>query len=325
MGEGVRGGTDTMPTVTSTRVLEDSDIEEVLELMKVSLGEPPLLERTPGLFRWKHVDNPFGRSIGLVAEEKGRIVGLRTFMRWNLVTPEGGSLRCIRAVDTATHPDHQRRGIFQRLTEEAVEIARDDDVDMIFNTPNAKSKPGYLKMGWQEVGPIGAMVRPSLSMMRGRQGTDDVADGYMRRPEPAVLTGLGDREPRGLRTARSPEYLEWRFTAHPSARYFTSRNTTGTAVLRPNLRNGRRELVVADLFGSPASAARAATHSAKGSYLATWFSVGSPERVAVMRRGVLPVPGLTALTLVMRPLRDLPQSFWSMDAWDVAVSDFELL
>lgn len=315
-----------MATVTSTRLLEDSDIEQVLELMRLSLGEPLLLRRTDDLFRWKHIDNPFGRSIALVAEEDNRIVGLRTFMRWNLFTPDGETLRCIRAVDTATHPEYQRRGIFSRLTEEAVEIAKDDDVDLIFNTPNEKSKPGYIKMGWREVGRIGAMVRPSISLMRGVTGDDGVDPRqYMSDPLPADTTGLTDRSPLGLRTPRSPEYLAWRFTSHPSARYFMVGDASGTAILRPNRRNGRRELVVADLLGSPVPATRAAVRSAARSYLATWFSAGSPERSAVLRQGFLPLPRFTALTLVMRPLRDLPAEYSSLQAWDTAVSDFELL
>jgi len=99
----------------------------------------------------------------------------------------------------------------------------------------------------------------------------------------------------------------------------------GAAVLRPNLRNGRRELVLAELLGSPSAGARAAVRGSSGCYLATWFSAGSPERRALLRRGFLPVPGVTALTLVMRPLRDLPARYWDMRSWDVAVSDFELL
>ena len=138
----------------------------MLALLRSSLGETSLLQRTPDLFAWKHLDNPFGRSIILVADAGGTIAGLRAFMRWELTTPDGATLRCVRAVDTATHPDFQRRGIFSRLTEAAVEAAREDGVDLIFNTPNEKSGAGYLKMGWQEVGPIGVMVRPGLGLLR---------------------------------------------------------------------------------------------------------------------------------------------------------------
>lgn len=314
-----------MPTVTDTRVLEDSDVEEVLDLMRASLGEPPLLRRTPQLFDWKHVANPFGRSIALVAIEDGRIVGLRAFMRWDLATPEGGILRCVRAVDTATHPDYQRRGIFRRLTEECVEIAASEGIDMVFNTPNGKSKPGYLKMGWREVGPIGALVRPSVHILRKDSGQSLDPERFLRHARPAGGPLPADRPARGLRTPRTPEYIAWRFGAHPSARYFVTDGVDGTAVVRPNRRRGRPELVVADIFGDASKGIGAAVRSARSAYLATWFSKGSAERSAAVRRGFIPMPGLAVLTLVMRPLRDLGDTLWTMDAWDMAVSDFELL
>jgi len=145
----------------SVRPYEDSDLDGVLGVLKAALGEPPGLQRTPELFRWKHLDNPFGRSLMLVAEIDGHIAGFRALMRWDLETPHG-IIRCGRAVDTATHPDFQRRGIFKRLTMNAIDAATADGVDMIFNTPNAKSGAGYMKMGWSEVGPIGIMIRPGL-------------------------------------------------------------------------------------------------------------------------------------------------------------------
>ena len=79
-----------------TRLMEDGDLDQVLDLMRSSLGETPVLMRTTELFRWKHVDNPFGRSIALVAVEGDQIVGLRTFMRWELQTASGERFRCVR-------------------------------------------------------------------------------------------------------------------------------------------------------------------------------------------------------------------------------------
>lgn len=314
-----------MSTMTDTRVLQNSDVEEVLDLMRAALGEPPLLRRTPELFRWKHVENPFGRSLALVAVEDGRIVGLRAFMRWDLQTPQGETLRCVRAVDTATHPDYQRRGIFRRLTEECVEIATSEGIDMIFNTPNEKSKPGYLKMGWHEVGPIGGLVRPSLHMLGRTEGQSLEPGRFLHHLLPAGGPPPADRPAMGLRTPRTPEYTAWRFGAHPSARYFLGEGEGGQAVVRPNLRRGRAELVIADTFGDASRAIAAAIRETHSAYLATWFSKGSPERSAAVRRGFIPVPGLQALTLVMRPLRDLGDTLGTMEAWDMAVSDFELL
>ena len=151
-----------MGEAVHVRSYRDEDLPAVLDLLRASLGESPLLQRTPELFRWKHVDNPFGPSVMLVAEVDETVVGLRAFMRWEL-DYGGDTIQCGRAVDTATHPDYLRRGIFRLLTMEALDVARDVGLQLIFNTPNERSRPGYLKMGWSDVGPIRVLVRPTVS------------------------------------------------------------------------------------------------------------------------------------------------------------------
>ena len=316
-----------MADTITTRELEEGDVVSVLDLLRASLGEPPLLRRTPELFAWKHFDNPFGRSIAVLAEADDRIVGLRAFMRWDLLTMQGSTIRCVRAVDTATHPEYQRRGIFRRLTEEALELAVAKDVDLVFNTPNEKSGAGYLSMGWKEVGTIGAMARPSPRLMTDRRpGPVTEPERFLVDPQPALPLAVADRTPRGLRTPRTDAYLRWRFGSHPSARYFRVDSGGATAVVRPNVRRERRELVVADVFGPrPAAAIRAAARRSRAGYVAAWFSPGSPERVAAVRSGLVPVPGVTALTLMAKPLRDLEVDVTSMASWDLAISDLELL
>ena len=72
-------------------------------------------ERDRAFFAWKHDDNPFGRSPAWVATEGGEIIGFRTLLRWEFFRgPE--RLRMARAVDTASDPDHQGKGVFRRLT-----------------------------------------------------------------------------------------------------------------------------------------------------------------------------------------------------------------
>ena len=56
-----------------------------------------------------------------------------------------------------------------------------------------------------------------------------------------------------------------------------------------------------------------------------WFSAGTPERKAALRAGLIPVPGLTPLTLMARPLHDLDLDVFDMSNWDLAISDLELL
>jgi GNAT superfamily N-acetyltransferase len=313
-------------TIT-TRVFEDRDVQAVLDLMRASLGEPPLLRRTSELFAWKHFDNPFGRSVVILAESDNRIVGLRAFMRWDLTTVDGSTVHCVRAVDTATHPDFQRRGIFRRLTEEALELAKAQGIDLVFNTPNEKSGAGYLTMGWKVVGPVGVMVRPSLRFFSGAPAENGIDPTlFMIDPVPAGELSVERREPVGLRTPRTDAYLQWRFDSHPTAQYFRVDGDDSQAVVRPNIRNGRRELILADVFGPrPVTAIRRTARKSRSAYLAGWFSPRTPEWKAAVRSGLLPVPGISPLTLMARPLRGLDIEVFNMASWDLAISDLELL
>lgn len=211
---------------------------------------------------------------------------------------------------------------------EALDAVAADGVDLVFNTPNPQSGAGYLKMGWSEVGPIGIMIRPGVGIVRGSGDPAVLPDpsDFIDRPLPAANLEVQDRPARGLRTPRGTDYLRWRFEQHPTANYVTARAADSVALLRPNHRGARRELVVSDLLGpEPRRAARLAASASRADYMAAWFSEGSPERSAAIRTGLIPVPKVTALTLVCRPLVDLPIDPTELASWDFALSDLELL
>lgn len=177
------------------------------------------------LHDWKHRRNAFGKSMEWVAVVEGRVVGYRAFLRWEFT--DGDRLfRAVRAVDTATDPAQQGKGIFQQLTLQGLEAARADGVDFVFNTPNDKSRPGYLKMGWQLVGALTPRLRPRSvatipSVLRGRRPAGHWAersDVGMRSEQAFADEGLTDQllasssASRGhLTTRRSAEFLRWRY------------------------------------------------------------------------------------------------------------------
>lgn len=124
--------------------------KEIVELLKLSLGES-LLPKSEAFWQWKHQQNPFGASKVLLAREEGQLIGLRAFMHWQWQN-EHRTLRAVRAVDTATHPSFQGKGIFRKLTMQAVEECKAEGIHLVFNSPNPKSMAGYLTMGWKTVG-----------------------------------------------------------------------------------------------------------------------------------------------------------------------------
>ena len=134
------------------RKATEADIPEIIQLLKKSLGES-LIPKSQELWNWKHLHNPFGKSPVILADENGQLVGLRAFLKWEYQVGSETLFAC-RAVDTATHPDYQGKGIFKNLSLSLIDEIKNEGVNLIFNTPNSKSTPGYLKMGWEKWGKL---------------------------------------------------------------------------------------------------------------------------------------------------------------------------
>lgn len=205
------------------------DRPAIIDLCRASLG---WVEGDPNeaFFAWKHDENSFGESPAWVAvAPDGSLAGLRVFLRWRFSDGFGRTLSAVRAVDTATHPDWQGRGIFTRLTLDALPDLEAEGVDVVFNTPNDKSRPGYLKMGWSEVGrvPVGVRLGRITSLpavLRSRTAAE-----MWSRPAPVgepAADVLADTDavtrllaacppPSGISTERTPAHLQWRYRFEP--------------------------------------------------------------------------------------------------------------
>lgn len=221
-------------------------------------------ERHRALFDWKHRTNPFGPSPTWVAEDDSGIIGSRTFMRWAFRTGSE-EVSAVRAVDTATHPRAQGRGVFRTLTLQGVKELTEAGIGWAFNTPNSQSAPGYLKMGWRELGRLPVAVRPrglrgtsrlrlarqpaelwSLSSVAGEDAAEVLADTEGMNE---LLAGLSPQS--ALRTARSLEFLRWRYGQGPIAyrAVLLGRSVVqGIALFRVRHRGVATEAVIADLL-----------------------------------------------------------------------------
>lgn len=238
------------------RELSDADQAALLDLATLALGEGPKGARQADWWCWKHVDNPFGRSLVLGAFDGEQLVGLRAFMRWRLVDSNGRRWSCARAVDTATHPSQQGKGIFSKLTLAGLDYLRDDGTDIVFNTPNGKSGPGYRKMGWVAVAPLSAGIRPNG--MAGALRLAMYATGRpvqeLPLPAPAEWSGFSQADwsglaqawqSEGLATDWTPDSLAWRLAACPVASYHpVVVNGKLLGAVRVHSRKGLREGVL---------------------------------------------------------------------------------
>jgi hypothetical protein len=200
------------------RPATDQDIHAIVGLLKMSLGES-LMPKSESFWRWKHVDNAFGRSPVLLAFEKDVLIGVRAFMRWEWRQGDK-TYKAVRAVDTATHPQHQGKGIFKTLTLQLVDQCKGEGVDFIFNTPNKSSKPGYLKMGWMSQGKLKLHLKPVLSKTQsiGFESTYSIGN-VMKEMNTQIYLPSPD-----IATNITTSFLDWRYIKNPNINYYAFSN-----------------------------------------------------------------------------------------------------
>jgi GNAT superfamily N-acetyltransferase len=326
----------------SIRPYRPQDESAVLDLLSASLGGGPAGERAPDFFRWKHFRNPFGESYMLLGEVDGRLAGLRALMRWGFRAGDR-TFRAVRAVDTATHPEHQGRGVFSALTLAALDALR-GEVDFVFNTPNRASGAGYLKMGWRMVGRprVGIRVRRPLRFVWGFRQSGQVPGGP---PPPvaaetaaealadgdavAALLKEADDPPSSLHTPRSVDFLRWRYADAPGLDYRAVRaGVSGLLLFRVRRRGGLTECSIADLIvraGDRRTAGRLLVRALRGApvdHASCVFPPGSASRQASFARGFVRARGPL---LMVRPMReDLSPDPTDLSSWGVSLGDLEV-
>ncbi|WP_282018311.1 GNAT family N-acetyltransferase [Salegentibacter mishustinae] len=195
-----------------------SDIPNILQVLKASLGESSS-KKTEQVWRYKHIDNPFGTSLVLIALENSQVIGVRAFMRWNWQQGEK-VYSAFRAVDTATHPSHQGKGIFKKLTLRALEIGKERGYNFVFNTPNTQSKPGYIKMGWCEVDKLKIHLRPLIFFNLGKKNNECSVCGKSKDTE-KVLELFFEKQKMSKQffTPKNSDFLFWRYINNPLQNY----------------------------------------------------------------------------------------------------------
>jgi GNAT superfamily N-acetyltransferase len=333
-----------MPSATvpdySVRPMAASDEPRVLEVLAASLGWVPD-EHYAAFFDWKHRTNPFGASYAWVAEHDGALAGFRAFMRWRFDDVGGREADAVRAVDTATHPDHRGAGVFSLLTRTGLDAMRADGVQFVFNTPNDQSRPGYLKMGWQPVGRLAVAARPRAPSSVVRMARARTPAGRWSEPcsfgvpagealaDDAAVERLLDGQPpaAGLQTRRSVAFLRWRYAEFAPLAYRAvlagSRADDGFVLFRLRRRGPALEAVVGDVVvpgGQRAAAASLVRTALRGSGADYALALaGAPTAPA----GLVRVPRLGPV-LTWRDVASGSADAPPLARWRLGLGDVEL-
>lgn len=335
---------------------------EVFDLLRVCLGERETARRDDLFWKWKHEASPFGGSMILIGEEEGQYVGLRAFMRWRFAAGDR-SVPAVRAVDTVTHPIHQHKGIFTRLTRAGLDAASLEGAGFVFNTPNTNSMPGYLKMGWEHVARLPMYVRvlrpmrffvrlAAAKLLGGKTSvnrTELGAGQELTAPGATTMAALLEstrgvdeliecdatlRGP-GLTTARSAAFLHWRYAQHPYVPYYAESaeldgRLAGVLVWRLNVRNGLREVMVCDLLLATATVCtvrqllRCVIQKARGDYVIAHFGDGAAHLDLLRNCLFWRLPGQGMNFTVRRLGHDVTPDPLKQANWALCLGDLEI-
>lgn len=309
-------------SVVSFQRLEKTPTSTIVGLLSTSLSNEGVVRKSIPYWEWKHQINPFGSSTGFAAvDESGEAVSVRPMMMWMLRDGQR-IIRCARPVDTATHHRWRGRGLFSELTRRTLALLPDRDVEMIFNTPNGQSLPGYIKLGWRVSGSVEMLFRPSvvgaLRCLAASSGmhcdlTPAKAESIRslaadRCREVLTFCALSEEQRLhgGLRSLRSYAFLQWRYVEHPNCDYQVmvlrdSRGAiSGVAFLRTASIKGISMTIVSDIFATHDDGARSlirkCVQSNRSAGVLVGACEGSFEMKALRRLGFFRLRSLPIVT-----------------------------
>lgn len=330
------------------RQMTDADVEPVVRLLTSALGPAPGGVERHELFEWKHLANPAGRSIGLLGVEGEHIMGVRMFLKWRFDQGSDQAVLAARAVDTATDPSATRQGIFSKLTKAGLAAAEAEGVRFIYNTPNQKSAPGYLKMGWSEVAkmPMVLKVHRPARVLAAALARDLRSGAAVPPPtgssllpaatffnDPGVDARIeqSERPSIGIRTSWSPDYLRWRYAQGPIPYHVLPGPDRAAVIVRLRARGRLTEAIVCDVLAGP-TAERETTEllrsvpSACGAdHAVAHTSALDPMHRSFTRAGFRRVPR-AGMVLTAKPVADTGNATSPLepDNWALGLGDLEL-
>jgi hypothetical protein len=221
--------------------LEELDADEVRAVVGAAFGAP----RSADWWRWKHEDGPWGPSTGVGAVEGSQLLGVRVLLPWRFCV-DGRPRPAYRAVDAATTPAAQGRGLFSTLNEELMRRVAAEEPECLgfFSTPNLESRRAYRRLGWEWLPPIAHRYLPVLPARSAGRAVE---------AEPAALVPPPPTSPAGrVATAWDAPSWRWRVDERCGSTYLAAVDPDGDAhlVYRVGQRRGLRLVVVVHAWGT---------------------------------------------------------------------------
>lgn len=129
-------------------LIDYEKLNGLTEMFSLCFGKKPPID----YFSWKFLENPGGKAIGFVAYYEGKTAGFYGVIPEQYVI-NGEKVIVYQSMDTMTHPDYQRQGLFTKLATATYNYLIDKDGEVfIIGFPGLTSHPGFVKkLGWRNI------------------------------------------------------------------------------------------------------------------------------------------------------------------------------
>ena len=97
---------------------------------------------------WLYYKNPAGKVLGFNAFYKTKIVAHYALIP-SKVFIKGKLYNCLLSLNTATHPDFQKKGLFSKLAMLSIKEAKKNKYEAIYGVANYNSSLGFKKIGFK--------------------------------------------------------------------------------------------------------------------------------------------------------------------------------
>lgn len=187
------------------------DEDAIRGLFAVTFGR----EQSSEHWRWRYLGNPVGTPMIELMWDDAKLVGHYSVSPM-LVSIDGEPRLAALSLDTMTHPDYGRRGIFSQLATSLYGRLAAAGYAAVYGFPNANSHHGFVsRLDWKDIATVPTLTTSVSALVdRDAPPAADVKvrdiEGFDARFD-ALFERLAPRYRAIVRRSRA--YLEWRYVA----------------------------------------------------------------------------------------------------------------
>lgn len=265
----------------TARLFQEGDEESLFDLYDSAFGRRPRMDE----WRWQFFDNPAGRGYIRLAVDRKKIVGQYAVIPITMQI-RNRPQRAAQSLDTMTHPDYRKQGIFVTLASGVYDDARSDNVGLIYGFPNGISLHGFIeRLDFFVLENLVSYTRPlNFSGLIGTKLRNRTLSTIFGAPVKLIFNALFSDSPSNnidicIKAAasfpeptddlfrqlspkfknmivRDAQYLNWRYTLNPAKKYniylaYRGESLTGYCVCGARKMMGSNVGLIMDILTDP--------------------------------------------------------------------------